>query len=163
MCRTSSPRPTSAVVPSKTLRPLRRTVTRSAISNTSSRRCVTKSISRPLRLTCRTLSNRRSRSWIESTALGSSSARIRVDAESARDLDQLPTGDADRSRDRVGVERQAVALEQLARLAAHLLPVETAPRRARLPREPDVLGDRQLRQHGELLVDRRDAGARGIG
>ena len=56
---------------------------------------------------------------------------------------------------RVDVEVSAV--EQLGRLAAHGAPVDAAEA-AGLAAEHDVLGDREVRQEVDLLVDGADAG-----
>ena len=84
MCRTSSVRVISAVRPVNTSRPLRSTVTLSAISKTSSRRCETKRTSRPRRFSSLTMAKRRVRSSADRTAVGSSSVRMRADVERAR-------------------------------------------------------------------------------
>ena len=56
------------------------------------------------------------------------------------------------------VERQAEFVEQALGACAQRAPVEQPQARARLAAEPDVLGDGQLGQHRELLVDGADAG-----
>ena len=83
--------------------------------------------------------------------------------QGARDLDELARRDAERAGDAGRIERQPEFLEQSRRPLVQGAAIEQAPARARLAAEPDVLGDGQLRQHGELLVHRGDAGGARLG
>ena len=74
-----------------------------------------------------------------------------------RNLDELLLGHAEAVDQPIGVDVGADALQQVARLAPAAAPVDAAPRGARLERERDVFGDRQVRKQRRLLVDRGDA------
>ena len=74
-----------------------------------------------------------------------------------RNLDELLLRHAEAVDQPIGVEVGAHTRQQVARLAPSAAPVDAAPRRSRLERERDVLGDRQVRKQRRLLVDGSDA------
>ncbi len=73
------------------------------------------------------------------------------------DLDELLLADADVLDLRAGVVAQADAVQQFGRLLLRLAPVDDAAA-VQFAAEEDVLGDGQLGDERELLVDDRDAG-----
>src|SRR5215471_13060736 len=76
------------------------------------------------------------------------------------DLHTLPVADRQRADDLADVEVMDVERRQeLLSLPAHRAPIDGAEPRPRRMAEEDVLGDRQLREKQQLLIDRRDAGA----
>ena len=81
MCRTRSAVVSSLVGVVMTCRPSRKTVARSHRSKTSSRRWLTKRIATPRSRSRRTIANRRSTSWADSDAVGSSRMRTRASTE----------------------------------------------------------------------------------
>ena len=97
-----------------------------------------------------------------SAAVGSSMIRMRAFwRERLGDLDALAVGDRQRRRPwRRRRGRGCRAVEELPRPRAHRAPVDAAARLARRVAEEDVLGDRQLGEQQQLLVDGGDAGAR---
>ena len=78
-----------------------------------------------------------------------------VAIERLEDLDPLLGADRDVLDQRVGIDRQAVAVRQLAHAGAGGLEIEPAPP-ARLLTEHDVLGHRHHRHEHEVLVDHPD-------
>ena len=142
----ASPRVSPAALALSTCLPLRSTVTRSAISNTSSRRCETNRISSPRCLSFATMPNRRLRSrsrqrlrWARPRSgcapRPTTRARSRPAGGSRRSTSRRRSTDA-----AAGRTRSSSALGVRAQRA----PIEQAPARARLATQPDVLGHRQL-------------------
>ncbi len=81
----------------------------------------------------------------------------RVRADRLGDLDQLLLGHAESLDEPIGVDVCADPRQQIARVPAAAPPIDLAPPRARLERERDVLGNRQMREQRRLLINRRDA------
>ena len=80
-----------------------------------------------------------------------------VCGDRARDGDQLLDGDRVRAQRGGGVDVETEIRQRLTRFAPHPTPIDAAPS-TRLPPEGDVLGDGDIRQQVDLLVDRADAG-----
>ena len=78
------------------------------------------------------------------------------------DLDPLLDADRQVLHQRVRVDREPVALGQLAHVAAGLAPVEQAGRAGFLHAEGDVLRDREHGHEHEVLVHHSDAGRDGV-
>ena len=84
-----------------------------------------------------------------------------VDGDGARDRDELLHGEGVRAEDRRGIDVDAEVGEHGVRVGPHAPPVDH-PEPARLAAERDVLGDRDVRQQVDLLVDRADARLLGV-
>jgi hypothetical protein len=78
------------------------------------------------------------------------------------DLDPLLDADRQILDQRVRVDREPVALGQLAHVTAGLAPVEQAGRPGFLHAEGDVLRDREHGHEHEVLVHHADAGRDGV-
>ena len=110
-------------------------------------------------LPCRPLS--RSRRWVESSSLSAAVGSSRISslhllAERLGDLDQLLLADAEVLHRGERVLPQADAGHQLDGPVVGLVPVHDAAR-GRLVAEEDVLGDGELGDQRQLLVDDHDA------
>ena len=141
-----------------TLRPSRSTVTRSAISTTSSSRWLTKTMLTPCSLSRRTVASSRSTSRRVSDAVGSSMNRMRALAASPRQMatiwrcatGSLPTG-ASRGSWASSRASAAFAASRICFSRGRL------ERRRQLQADCDVLLDREVREQRQVLEDDLDA------
>ena len=105
------------------------------------------------------IANSRSTSWWLSAAVGSSKMRTRglAERQDLRDLDELALRERERADQAVGPDAaDADALERFERRAPHRLLVDDEPA-GRLRAEREVVGDREVGQEAQLLVDDADA------
>jgi hypothetical protein len=78
------------------------------------------------------------------------------------DLDHLLLGDPQGADDPQGIDRRADPVQEFLRLAHEHAPVDDSEPTGQLPQE-QVLGDAELRNERQLLVDRCDAPSLGVG
>ena len=94
--------------------------------------------------------------------MGSSIMRMRASRpQGFGDLDHLPLGYAEALHRRVSVHPYFCSLQQLPRILTHLAPVQD-PEAPRLTAEKNILGDGELRNEVELLIDSGDAQVLGV-
>jgi len=86
-----------------------------------------------------------------------------VERDGLRDLDDLLVGDGQTQRRAPGVDVHAKPVEQPLSLGVHRRAVDPPSRGQRLAPHEDVLGDREVREEGGLLVDHRHACCLGLG
>ena len=142
-------------------RPSRRTVTRSAIWNTSSMRWEMNRMATPCRRSAAMIRNSWLTSCAESDAVGSSMISTRTLSEMALAISTVCCWARVRPRaGSVTFEADVQARQHLLCLAPHPPPVHDA---AAVPvADEDVLGDRQVGEDHRLLVDGRDTQPLGI-
>ena len=142
-------------------RPSRRTVTRSAISKTSSMRWEMKRMATPCWRRVWTMRKSRWTSCAEREAVGSSMIRTRTSSEIALAISTVCC--SARVRPRAGSStssRTSSRARTLSRLAFHPAPVDELA--AIAVADEDVLGDGEVREDHRLLIDGGDAEALGI-
>ena len=160
----SSVRSSSAVRYSPTYRPLRRTVMRSLIAYTWSRKCETNRIATPWSRSRRMTANSCSTSVASRLDVGSSRMSTLESVTIARLIATscCIASESDDSGSRVSrCSRPSLASASLG-AAVGRLPLDAEPA-ADLVAEHHVLADREVRAEVDLLVHDRDAGRLGVG
>ena len=144
-------------------RPSRNTVTRSAISKTSSMRWLTKRIATPWPRRSRDQLNSCATSWADSDAVGSSMIRTRTLSEIALAIstDCCAASVRPRAGLRTSMATPSVGEDRLGLARTSRASRSTCA--AVLVADEDVLGDVQVGEEQRLLVDRRDAEALRLG
>ena len=153
----------SAVGVVMTCLPSRNTVARSHSSKTSSSRWLTNRTATPRARRLRTIANRRSTSWAESDAVGSSRIEdARLERQRLGDLDELLVGHRQAADRRADIDLDGELLEQRLGRPARGAPVEHAEPAGRRVPDEHVLGDGQVREEARLLVDDGDPERAGL-
>ena len=137
-------------------RPSRKTVTLSAISNTSSMRWLTKRMATPCLFRSRTSLNSSWTSWAESDAVGSSMMRMRT----LREIALAISTDcwAANVSPRAGFRTSSATPSSARILSASLKHLPPADHRSTvLMTDENVLGDIEIGKQQRLLIDRGDA------
>jgi hypothetical protein len=80
-----------------------------------------------------------------------------IERQSPRNLDHLPLGEAQRGHDNACIERRANLAKNFLRSQALTAAVDQPRPSTRLTPEKDVLGGRECRHEGQLLIDHADA------
>ena len=143
-------------------RPSRNTEIRSAMANTSSRRWLMNRTATPSSRSWRTCRNRRSTSWADSAAVGSSMISTRTSSEMALAISMAcwaatgsPTAGMRGSRCTSRRDSRASASAHIFRQSHDTAQVAVA--------DEDVLGHAQIGEDQRLLVDGGDAEPLGVG
>ena len=145
--------------------PPRSTVTRSAISRTSSRRCETNRMDVPSARSCRTIASSADASLADSAAVGSSMMMTGASSTSARAISTICFCAVDRlpaRRARIDIEAGAETAQNLRGPALGFAARVEETGRPRLVAEQHVFRDAQLGHDHQLLEDGNDAVAAGI-